>query len=196
MATKKQQRQIPRETLQARLTGARSTLIVMAALSVFNIVMIVLDQAYQISFSATLPCNLVALGKGMDNGNVNGAWTVVGVYTATSLVLAAAVLAVYVVSWLLSKKHLGWLITALVLVCVDTVTLVLFAMMGGDTSVIIDLCLHLWVIWLLIQGVSARRKLEDYEILDRIRAEEAAAQEEAWKAKIDDARQTPPSEKP
>lgn len=96
-----------------------------------------------------------------------------GYYTEFYLliVLAVLVLALYTVTWLLSKKHGAWMIVALVLFCIDTAVLALFLLVNLDDaafvfSLAIDLIFHGLGIAGLAIGVKNRRlgTMSDEEI--------------------------------
>lgn len=79
----------------------------------------------------------------------------VGFENAVGLVLAALVLAPYVLAFFLSKKKRGWLIAALVLFSLDTLILILLGLGSGALlSLTLDLLFHGLVIVLLALGVK------------------------------------------
>ena len=57
------------------------------------------------------------------------------------------------------KNNVGWLVAALVLFAIDTVSMFLF--MGIDVSMILDIVFHAWVIYYLIAGIVAHKKLKE-----------------------------------
>lgn len=179
MSKKKPVISLSRESMEARVSGGRTMLLTAIILTVVNIVIAVLDAGAQFLYSISVPYYLVSFGKGMDNGFAEGKWSVTGTYTISALVIAAVILGVYLLCWYLSKKRRGWLIVGLVLFIVDTLALVYISLtlLMQPGSNVIDLCIHLWMIFLLVQAVRNSKKLK---LLDQ---EEAFAQAEAEKEK-------------
>ena len=143
-----------RAYLQQQINGGRSALLAVLILTVVNLVLLVANQDSYFLFSASVPYYLTFFGKLMDNDFGQWPWEKVGTFTITALVIAAAILVVFLLCWLLSKKRYGWLITGLVLFCVDTVALLLVSVqLGTLTDNIMDLLIHAWAIFQLFQGV-------------------------------------------
>ncbi len=89
--------------------------------------------------------------------------------TAVGIVIAVFILAIYLVCWIFSKKHYGWMIAALVLFIIDTAIMGVTYVFAGDTSGILDAVIHIWVLYYLIIGVKYGIKLkklpaEDLEV--------------------------------
>ncbi|MBO5305545.1 MAG: hypothetical protein J6B12_02160, partial [Clostridia bacterium] len=81
-------------------------------------------------------------------------------YLVIMIAFALAILAIFFICWLLSKKQKrGWLIAALVLFSIDTVGMLYFY--GLYLDVLIDLAFHVWVIVAMILGVVAAGKLKE-----------------------------------
>ena len=102
-------------SLQRAISSGRTSLLMILILTVVNLLFTILDLDQYFLFSASVPYYLTMLGKGMDNGFLDGAWDINGTYTITGLVISAVILAVYLLCWLMSKKKTGWLTAALVL---------------------------------------------------------------------------------
>lgn len=153
------------EGMEARVTGGRSVLLIAAVLTVINVVLVMLDNGTEFLFSISAPYYLVMIGKGMDNNFVDGPWSVTGTYTITALVIAVVVVAVVLLCWFLGKERRGWLIAGMVLFIVDTLALIYFALiyLENPASCVIDLCIHLWIIYLLSRAVVCSRKLKELE---------------------------------
>lgn len=150
-----------REYLTQQKKGGRTTLLLILAFTVLNLVLLALDQGTQFLFCASVPYYLTMIGKGIDNGFADGAWPENGTYTVTALVISALILAVYLLCWILSKKRAGWLTAALVLFAVDTVALIAvsFLLLENPAANIMDLVIHVVAIWELWQALRANRKL-------------------------------------
>lgn len=151
-----------REYLLRQIGGGRYSLLLVVILTVVNLLMVLLDADRYFLFSASVPYYLVFIGKGIENGFVNGAWEISGTLTYTGLAIALVIVAVYLVCWLLSKKRAGWLTAALVLFTVDTVALVgiAFFLYDNPAMKLLDLLLHIWAIVELVQAVHANGKLK------------------------------------
>ena len=151
-----------RNALDLAVSGGRSSLLMILIFTAVNLLFIVLDVDRYFLFSASVPYYLTMIGKGIDNGFVDGAWEINGTYAITGLVISAVILAIYLLCWLLSKKKTGWLTAALVLFLLDTLALVVFTFALYDDPMInlMDFLLHGWVIWELFRAVrsAAKRK--------------------------------------
>lgn len=74
-------------------------------------------------------------------------------------VIAAIILALYMLSWLLLKKpRVGWMIFALVFFVLDTAVMLLMVIDISDY--IIDILFHGWVIISLMMGIISYFKLK------------------------------------
>ena len=144
------------EYLLKQTAGARASLLAVLIFTVVNLAMLLLETDRYFLFSASVPQYLTAFGMGFDLGL--GYWGF-GPFTAIALVVSAVVLVLYLLCWLLSKKRPGWLIAALVFFIIDTV-LVVSLLLEILTENILDLVIHAWVLFELIQGISANYKLE------------------------------------
>lgn len=174
------------QSIQARIFGARSVILVAVALTVVNIAILLIKTGDPILFSVSIPYYLVLVGLGMDNGMGGGeadpAVTTIGPWTIGAIVVAAVILAVCMLCWYQSKNRRGWMIGALVLFIVDTLALVVASvvLLSNPSFVVIDLCIHLWIIFLLAFAVRAwNQKMLIYW------QERAAEEEAAEKADLD-----------
>ena len=146
------------EYLLKQMAGARASLLAVLIFTVVNLAMLLLETDRYFLFSASVPQYLTAFGMGFDLGL--GYWGF-GPFTAIALVVSAVVLVLYLLCWLLSKKRPGWLIAALVFFIIDTVALLVVSLLLEIlTENILDLVIHAWVLFELIQGISANNKLE------------------------------------
>lgn len=172
----------PRQIAESRFKSARLDLLIVIVFTVLNIVMLLTGSETMMLFSATVPYYAVFLAHfaNLQYGGLE--WFVTG-----SLILAGIILLVYLLCWIFSKKHRGWLIAALVLFCLDTAaTVVLY--MGDFSSGIMDFVIHGAVIWYLALGVKAGKQLKTLPLeeveaagvpVEEILVEEAAEPEEA-----------------
>ena len=155
-------KQTSREALMKQAASGRSSLLLVLIFSVINIVMVLLDVDTYFLFSASVPYYLTMLGKGMDNGFVNGAWDVNSTYTITALNISAEILAFFLLCWILSRKRGGWLTVAAVLFLLDTLALAgfTFALYDNPAVNVMDFIFHIWVIASLIHGAISSKKLK------------------------------------
>ena len=73
----------------------------------------------------------------------------------TGILAAGLVLVPYVLCFFLSKRKRGWLVAALVMVCIDTLLLIFFALdSGGFIIFLMDILFHGSTLWLLGMGVK------------------------------------------
>lgn len=148
-----------REYQVRKLATARSSLIVVIAFTVINLILLLTESKTYFLFSASVPSFLTAFGMGMDIGLGNPG---IGVYTTTALVISTVIVAAYLLCWILSKKRSGWFVVAAVLFIIDTVLLVLLSL-SVDTlrENIVDLIFHAWVLVELFQAIAAAKKLKN-----------------------------------
>ena len=143
------------EYLLKQVAGGRYSLLLILIFTVVNLVLLLVDSDRYFLFSASVPYYFTAFGIGMDSAFSSG----IGTYTITALVISLLILGVYLLCWILSKKHTGWLTAALVLFCVDTVGL-LFLSYIFETSNLLDFLLHAWAIYALAHGIYCAGKLK------------------------------------
>ena len=138
----------PRANAERKYTAARYSLLMALAFTVINVVGAILNSEYYFLFSAFMPYIVAALGVGMA---VELGSTVLVVMGAISVVLIVP----FLLSWIFSKKKTGWMIAALVYFVFDTAFMLLFLLLFGDFTSIIDILFHAWLIYELIVGVKA-----------------------------------------
>ena len=140
---------------QQQVASARSSLMLVLILTLVNVGMILANSDMFFLLSAFVPYVLVIYGRSMDAG-------VFGSNTAVSLVIAGVIVAVLLLCWLLSKKKPLFMTISAVLLVLDTVALVYFAfvMMDNPTSQIVNIGLHIFVVYSLIQGSIQSSKLK------------------------------------
>ena len=136
-----------RERLQKKYDSARSNLLLAIVLTIVNIVLFFANSGTMLLFSVSVPYYAVIFGYVFE-------------IVEFGIGFAAAILVVYFLCWLLSKKRSGWLIAALVLFLVDTLAMAGLYLLMEDASGIMDAVIHIWVLYYLFAGVSAGRKLK------------------------------------
>ncbi len=156
-----------KDVLETKYNNSRHNLLLVVVFTVINIVLLITKSESYFLFSAYIPYALVTLGMllcGMFPEEYYGEDFAGMEFLGSSvftvfLVIAIIFTALYLVSWIFSKKNkVGWLIFALVIFSIDT--LGMFALMEFATESIIDIVFHAWVIISLAIGINACRKLK------------------------------------
>ncbi len=146
-----------REYLTQKVNTGRHSLLLIIIFTVINLFMIIGDTGRYFLFSASIPYELTFLGALMTYQETGA---ILGVYTYTALVISAAILALYLLCWLLSKKRAAWYVVALVLFALDTLFMV-YINLEYIGEYIMDIVFHVWVLWELWQAISAGKKLKN-----------------------------------
>ena len=165
---KKQSIENQRMYAQQRYDNARSNLMLMIVFTLINMLLLIFKVNMVMLFSATVPYILM------------GVAVMSGVKSLFIICLSVSVISVsmYFLCWLFSKEKVGWMAAALVLFLVDTALLVYLSVVAGDTSVVLDFVIHIWVLYYLINGVRYGYKLK------KLPTEEEAEQECAETASV------------
>ncbi len=161
-----------REALEKKCNNARANLLLVLAFTVINTVLLVSKSNTYFLFSAYLPYFFVQIGMdlcGMFPAEYYGPDYYIReffppVVFYVLLVAAIIITLLYLVCWILSKKHtkIG-LIAALIFFGIDSLALLGFAFLGGAEMMIgsmIDIAFHVWVIVSLVMGVHACSQLQ------------------------------------
>ncbi|MBQ7368947.1 MAG: hypothetical protein IJW60_04500 [Clostridia bacterium] len=130
--------------------NARLSLLIILLLSVVNVFVMFADTYFLFSAHIALVIANVGFVLKLETGE--------NAYLLIGIVLSLITLIPYLVCWIFSKKHAGWLIAALVLFAIDTVFLVIDIpayLDFGDFSIFIDLIVHVIVLYELVVGVKA-----------------------------------------
>ncbi|MBQ6717944.1 MAG: hypothetical protein IJN22_03505 [Clostridia bacterium] len=130
---------------------ARSNLLLMIILTVVNIVLLAVGADTMLLFSATVPYYVAAFGI----------FSEISQLIVAGLAIAAVILVLYLICWIFSKKHYGWMIAALVLFILDSIAMIGLYIWAEDFSGILDLVIHIWVLYYLIIGVRFGYKLKN-----------------------------------
>ena len=153
--------------------NARLSLLIILLLSVVNVVAMFADTYFLFSAHISLMIANVGLLLKFETGD--------NVYLIIGIVLSLITLIPYLISWIFSKKRVGWLIVSLVLFVIDTVVLAVEIpayIDFGDFSIFIDLIVHIIVIYELFVGVQAGLAMKKEAI-------EAAQEEEDTSSPFD-----------
>lgn len=138
----------PYEFAVEKTKAARSNLLLMIILTVVNIILSLVSSDVILLFSATVPYFSVAVGTELG-------------FTAGGVIFALAILILYYLCWIFSKKHYGWMIGALVMFIIDTLVMAVIYLAAQDFSGILDVVVHIWVLYYLIIGVKYGSQLKN-----------------------------------
>ncbi len=133
-----------REFAQQKYETARKNLLLMLILTVVNLMLLAFGSGTMLLFSATVPY-------------MAGVFALTCGYTVLFVVcvgIAAISILLYLLCWIFSKKHYGWMIGALILFIFDTLTMVGMYLLIGDISGFLDALIHIWVLYYLVIGVK------------------------------------------
>lgn len=159
------QAQTQRQLLESKFHGARHNILLVVIFTLINVLLLVTNSNTYFLFSSYIPYLLADLGMllcGMYPVEVYGGdlagWEFLDKsFLVVTLVIAAVVLVLYLLCWIVSKKNkVGWMILALVLFGVDTA--LMFLINGIALEAIIDIIFHGWVIFSLASGIIAHYK--------------------------------------
>jgi len=166
-ATPKTQEITEREKLTTKYQNARHNILLVLVFTLINIVLLVSNSNSYFLFSAAIPYYSAVFGMIFTGkypaeyytGELAGMEFLDNGFFVATLVFAAVILVLYLLSWILSKKpRVGWMIFALVLFILDTGAMLLIS--GISADMIMDIVFHGWVIVSLISGISAYFKLK------------------------------------
>jgi len=165
----------PRANAERKYNLARANLLLALIFTVVNVVLTLVNADIYFLFSAFMPLVAVELGIGMA--------TEFGTTVMVLLVaIGIALLVPCLLCWIFSKKKMGWMIAALVYFVFDTAFLLLFALLLGMLTSIIDILFHAWIIYYMIVGVKAGIALktlpEDEE--PELASIDGAAEKNVW----------------
>ena len=141
---------------------ARYMLLATLIVTVLNVVFLLGNVDFYISYCAALPYYLVWLGKLFDNGLQLGA--INGEFTATGLFMAGMLLSVWLAVWWLSFGRSAWLKVGLILVMIDLGILLVAAVVlfGNPVSCLWEIIIHVAVIWEMARGLKAWKQMEEH----------------------------------
>lgn len=139
----------PKERYTQLFNTARYNILIICAFTVLNAIMCIAGSNTYFLFSAALPYYLVYSGVALANSAI----------LTIAIVFLIVSMGAYVACFLLGKKHVGWMIAALVMFAIDTVffiynfLLLIATDTTGAASSIIDLVFHAWALYYFIAGV-------------------------------------------
>ena len=157
-----------RALYEGKYNSARANLLAVILFTLVNIVLVLTNSNRYFLFSAFIPYIIAGVGMEIcgklpaeyyaEYGSMEPFFD--NTVFAVMIGIAALFIVIYLLCWLLSKKYkVAWLVVAMVLFALDTVSMLL---LSGDLSdSVIDIVFHVWVIYYLISGISAYKKLKD-----------------------------------
>jgi hypothetical protein len=157
-----------KQNLLRRIAISRGNLLLMTILTIANIISYWFEWNFMLPFSAFLPFTIFDFGYFFSIELADPSLFIAGI------VLSALVLLLYFLGYLLSKKKPGWLTAMLGLYIFDTIVMVFLytSVFMFDGSMILDVLFHVWVLYYLINGVLAVKKLknlpEEFEELSTV----------------------------
>jgi hypothetical protein len=135
---------------------ARNNLLAVIAFTVVNIILTAFDASINFLFSATLPQVIFQISK--DLGPEMGS----NIFMITGLIIALITIIPYFIFWILSKRARGLILAALIYFGIDSfLLLVLILDMDFNASFLLEIAFHCWILYYLINGVTAWFKLRD-----------------------------------
>lgn len=157
----------PKYKLTQKYLTSRMNLLAVIIFTLLNVVFLVTGSDMYFLFTAAIPYHLVVFGMlltGKFPPEMYEGETfefLDSSFLVATVVIAAVILLFYLLFFFLSKKHYGFLIAALVFFSFDCAYF-LYLLIGSefDFSLIIDIAFHAWVMYYLISGVIAGRKLK------------------------------------
>lgn len=177
------------ELLQRQIKLSRYMLLGTVIITVVNMAFLLGNVDMFISYCAAVPYYLLMLGKLFDNGYLLG--TLNGEFTATGMVMAGVILAVYLLVWWLARDSRKWLQVGLWLIVADLAVLVVmgFVLFTSPLECLWEAVFHVAVIYEMAQGLRAQKKLE--AAMAKAAEEAAMAQAEAETAPAEEAQEEP-----
>ena len=157
----------PRRNCERQYLSARANLLLVIIATAVNLLLLVSNSDLYFLFSASIPYYIVTMGMYLcgrfpaDAYGESGAELIFldnSVFIIT-LVVAVILILLYLLAWFMSNKNrVGWLTFALVLFGLDTAGLLLIY--GLSFDMVLDILFHAWVLYYLVVGIKAHRKLQ------------------------------------
>lgn len=136
-----------RKELARKYESARFDLLIIIGLTILNIVTLLMGSDTMTLFSASVPYYAIAFGILLE-------------VLPLGAMVAGAVLLLYFICWLFSKRNSVWMAVALVLFSIDTLCLLGFYILAEEISGVLDLLVHAFSLYCLSIGVVSANKLK------------------------------------
>lgn len=134
-----------------RYAVARSNLLLVILFTLINVALAIGGGNYYLLFSASIPYGIAgftaAWARSPEQIDMEPASNPTMVLVIGA-VIAVLLLVPYLLCWIFSKKHYGWIIAALVLFSLDT----LWLLMNFNIGLLLDILFHGYVLFYLIMG--------------------------------------------
>ena len=153
----------PRSGLERKYASSRANLWLVVITSLLNLFFIAFNNSYFL-FSPSMPPLFVELTL-LEAGEAGVEMSALVV----PFILGSVLTLPYLLCAIFAKKHVGWMIAALVFFSIDCIYLVA---MYELTSIIIDILFHAWILFYLITGVINGFKLRKMPEEEPIPAED------------------------
>lgn len=129
---------------------ARGNLLLMIILTLINVVLFFLGSETVMLFSATVPYMSILIGFLSE----------IDVIMQVCAIFTTVVMVMYLLCWVFSKRNPVWIIIAMVMFVIDTIALIWIYVGTQEASGIIDLVIHIWVLYYLFNGIKYGYKLK------------------------------------
>ncbi len=155
--------QSPGNLLLAQYRGARTQLLFAVIFTAVNVGTLLLNANFYFLFSLTVPYYLVVFGAVFTQQTALNAFLIIGA------IAAVVIFAVYVILYILSKRKPGAMTAALVLFIIDSLAVIgilIIEIMNPSNGIssLFDAAIHALILFWLIRGVSAAKKLKELGI--------------------------------
>lgn len=141
---------------QARYSSARMNLMLVALFTALNVVMAAFEANFFMLFTAYVPYVITLIGQQMSFLSGDALPLIIAV------VMALLIVSLFFVCWIFSKKHRGWMITALVCFSIDCAFLLYDVVVTPEVFIdyLLIILFHAYVMYYLIMGVISGAKLK------------------------------------
>ncbi len=140
--------------VRMRYNNARSNLLAVTAFTMLNVILSASGANFYMLFSAEVPYLIASSGRYIFEKY--GSTTIFVIMISIAVILTVP----YLLFWIFSKKHYGWMIAALVYFAFDCATLIFFLIKFFNSNMFFDILFHFWVLYYLIMGVIYGRRLQ------------------------------------
>ena len=139
---------------------ARGNLLLIVIFTLVNVVLCLLGTDMYFLFSAIVPYFIALVGAEWCGLYPQEYYAEMGIteadlwptgFIAVFAAISIVIIALYFVCWLLSKKHVAFMIAALVLFVIDSIAMFVLFVPGVD--MIVDYIFHAWVLISLTIGI-------------------------------------------
>lgn len=127
--------------------SSRFILLLVIVFTVFNFISACASANIFLPVAATIPMLFTILGVA---GDLSGA-----------TVILIIILLLYLLCWVLSKKNYKWMIGAAILYAIDTIVMFWFWGLSFDATRILDMIIHVFIMYCLISGMISGKKLKE-----------------------------------